>query len=291
MKNTLALLLITCLTFIGTGQVQAQTEASDTIFKVNNETIVCMVLEFNTTEVKYAYADRPNLVLAIENELVDYIRLKTGEIIRPIDNEKAISDLAYDKQKTMNLKFGLLTPLQGYTDFGFEYSKKPLHSLEGSLGIIGLGSNDFSYTKDRGVTASFGYRVFAKPDFHLRKVRNAHRMGGLYVQPTLAFSYHISEGNQFIYDPVTFDYNEEMVRSEVVRSALLLKMGKQYIFGEVFSVDLNVGVGYGFVNSRRLDGPDEDPYYVDYDFGYGFNVIDYNGLALSSSLKIGVLIK
>ncbi|NNJ54653.1 MAG: hypothetical protein HKP14_00895 [Bacteroidia bacterium] len=300
MKNTITLLLILCLSLLGTTLTQAQTtQALDTIVKVNTDIIVCRVQEINTTEVKYIYPDRPGIVLALENELVNYIRLSSGETVRPENNDQEISDLAYEKQKTLNIKLGILTPLNGFTDFGFEYSRKPLHSLEGTLGIIGLGTQgtiiDEISNTDRGVTASFGYKVYAGPDFHLRKVRNAHRMSGMYVKPTISLAYYESVGDLMFYDPSAFDYLEEEVRTSTVKAALTVQIGKQYIFGDIFSLDLNVGAGYGIKNKERIDWPrdyQEPEFYFDFDPGYGFNVFtNGGGFTLSSSLKLGVLIK
>ncbi len=299
MKSIITSLII-CLGLFGTSNAHAQTEALDTIFKVNSDVIICRVSEINTTEVKYYYLDRPGIVLALENELVDYIKLSSGETIRPENNDKQISDLAYAKQKTMNIKLGILTPLNGYTDFGFEYSRKPLHSLEGTLGIIGLGTQgtiiDELTSTDRGVTASFGYKVYAGPDFHLRKVRNAHRMSGIYVKPTISLAYYQSEseiGRSF-YDP---NITEGKYTESTTKAALTVQLGKQYIFGDIFSLDLNIGVGYGIKYQELIDSPqgfDPETYWniFDFDPGYGFNVFtNGGGFTLSSALKLGVLIK
>lgn len=295
MKNILTFLLV--IGFLAsmplTTQAQSE-EGHDTIYKVTNDIIVCTIVELNTTEVKYSYPDRPNIVLAIENELVDYIQLKTGEIIKPENNDKEISDIAYAKQKSMNAKLGILTPLQGYTELGFEYNLKPQHSIETTLGIIGLGSDGLSTTTDRGASLSAGYKVYASPDFHLRKVRNAHRMNGLYVQPTVALSYHTARGDVQVYDPINFTWDTENVSSSIFKGAFLLKIGKQYIFSDIFSVDLNVGVGYGIKDVHRIDSPNEESgieFLFDYEPSYGSRVFERSGFAMSSSLKVGVLLK
>jgi hypothetical protein len=305
MKNyiqqvSLLLCLLTLTMFASAQSTEGKEIKQDTIYKVTGDILVCIVSEMNTTEVKYHYPDRLGVTLALDNELIDYIILSSGEILRPQNSDKEISDLAFDKQKRINIKLGILTPLQGYTDLGFEYSIKPMHSIEGSLGIIGLGSKELnifgSQASDRGATLTAGYKVYARPDFFLRKVRNAHRMSGLYIQPTLAVSYLTSTETVLAYDyDLNKSYNYD-AKSSVFQGALLFKMGKQYIFGDIFSLDINAGVGFGMKNVKEIESSNTD--IMQYDIlysgsygNYGFTTFQGGALALSAGLKIGVLIQ
>lgn len=295
MKNSIKQYILLATLMLFAFAVSAQETETDAIHKHSGEVIYARVTEMNTTEVKYVYPDRPTIVLAIDNELVDYIILSSGEKVRPTNSDKEISDLAYDGQKKMIAKIGLFTPLQGYLDLGFEYSHKPLHSIEGTLGIIGLGTNDLlDFDNDKGVTLSAGYKIYAEPDFHLRKLRNAHRMSGLYFKPTIGLAYFTNESERRFYNFQTGDETSSMVQTQVFQGAALLQIGKQRIFGEVLSIDLNVGLGYGFKSindDNTLNGLEEVGYYNFPQRNYGFNSFSGQSIALSSSIKVGFMIK
>jgi hypothetical protein len=305
MKKTRNTITTAFLILFSLNNIMAQENpVSDIIVKVNDEKIECTVTEMSTTEVKYHYVDRPGVTLAIENELVDHIILSTGETVKPKNNDNEILDIAFNKQKKTAIKLGLFTPLQGYTDIGIEYSHKPMHSIEGTLGIIGLGSDEFSFSDresiNRGVTITAGYKVYSKPDFHLRKVRNSHRMSGLYIKPTLAATY-VNTTDTWVgshYDNNTYEYIEHdfETKSSVLQAAFLLKLGKQYIFGDIFSLDLNGGLGFGMKDVTLDDNRPNtftEAYFPELNsYGnFGFTTFQNGALAMSLDFKIGVLIK
>lgn len=297
MKNSIIAQLFFTTLLLSAFTVFSQETDADAIHKYDGEIIYARVTEMNTTEVKYIYPDRPTIVLAIDNELVDYIILVSGEKVMPTNNDKEINDLAYESQKKMIAKLGLFTPLQGYLDLGFEYSHKPLYSIEGTLGVIGLGTNDLvGLDNDKGVTFSAGYKVYAEPDFHLRKLRNAHRMSGLYLKPTLALAYFTNESETRFYNGQNGDEISKIGTTQVFHGAVLLQFGKQRIFGEVLSTDFNLGLGYGFkeINDKNRNAPAGYEAIGFYNFpqrNYGFTSFSGQSIALSASFKMGFLIK
>ncbi len=295
--NTFTLVLSLLLTSVFSYGQEIE-EKLDKIHKITGEIISAKVSEMNTTEVKYYYPDRPGIVLAVDNELVDFIILSTGETLKPENNEDVIADIEYSKQRNMAIKLGLFTPIQGYTDFGFEYSRKPLHSIEGTLGIIGLGNNNTSLfgneSTDRGAVITAGYKLYAGPDFHLRKLRNSHRMTGLYVKPTIGLSYFTSTTDGVAYSYNTgesIDYSQE---TEVTQGAILLQVGRQIVFGDLISIELNGGLGYGFKSadeSTNIPPGYETFDYFDYTNNYAFSSFQGDGLAGCINFKLGVLLK
>lgn len=300
MKKSIQLFsaLIVMICTVGVYAQTENTQEFDVIYKLDQTTIECRVTEMNTTEVKYHYPDRPGITLAVDIGLVDYVILSTGEKVVPENTDGQVAELAYAKQRNMAAKVAFLTPLQGYTNLGFEYSRKPLQSIEGSLGIIGLGNSDFFYGDNpRGVTISAGYRFYSPPLFSLRKIRNAHRMTGMYIQPSIAFSQYSSEHDQQVYDRATGNYRDITANLAVSRAAFLVKFGQQRVYGDRISLDYNVGIGYGAVSENITYNVSTQNvefgygYYSDGGVGYGFSVIDAVGLALSSTLKIGFLFK
>jgi hypothetical protein len=169
---------------------KAQITSLDTIFKVNNTLIVCDVIEMSTTEVRYTYPEKPNLVLAVSLELVKEVKLKTGETLKPSNDEEMLT-VHYDNQKTMAIKLKPFSPINGFLGVGFEKSLKPGVSLEATLSIIGVGFDALSLFEGNrtvsGMGVTLGQRFYAKPDISLKGLKRAHRMSGTYIKPELAF--------------------------------------------------------------------------------------------------------
>ncbi len=136
--------------------------------------------------------------------------------------------------------------------------------MEFTLSLIGLGFNNPEDAAGLGLKA--GYKFIRSPDHYIRGMRYAHILKGGYVKPELAFA----------------RYNLRSRDEEVIKAAIILNLGKQWIFSDVFLVDLYIGAGYGMTTSRI-----EDPEYP-----HDFVVVDPEfPLALDAGFRLGFLIK
>ena len=72
----------------------------------------------------------------------------------------------------------------------------------------------------------------------------AHILKGAYIAPEIALRYMSFETYSYNYD--NNYYRETQYREENFSLAIMLKLGKQWIFDDSFLVDIYGGIGYGF---------------------------------------------
>lgn len=246
--------------------------AQDRIIKKNNDVINCKVSEIATDEIKYYYTDNPNLIFGIDKALVDRIEFATGEIV-VIEKNTLQNTEYYANQNRNALKFNFLSPLFGTTEFAFERSVTPSRSWETALGIVGLG-NDIQGIDPRGVYGKFAFKLKRSPDYYMHRMHYSHLLKGAYIAPEIALRYIAYDQETYAYYGSASQYSID--REKLFTMAIMLKLGKQWVFDDAFLIDIYAGLGYGF-------GGD------DYDgLPYGFIVApDEFPIALSSGIRIG----
>ncbi|NQU51917.1 MAG: hypothetical protein HQ522_05215 [Bacteroidetes bacterium] len=267
MKNLLTfLLLFASITAI----------SQDKIIKKNSEIINCKVTEIAADEVKYYYSENSKLVFGIDKALVEKIEFATGEVIEIEDNTFKNPEY-YANQGKRALKINFLSPLFGTTEFAYEQSIKSGKSWETALGIVGLG-NDIADINPRGVYGKFAYKFIKSPDFYMNRMHYSHILKGAYFAPEIAvriMSYDKNRWNDYNY------YSSSVQKPTIEREdnfsvALMLKIGKQWIFDDVFLIDIYTGIGYGFGGDDYEGLP------------YGFIVAPNEfPIAMTSGIKIG----
>ena len=133
-----------------------------------------------------------------------------------------------------------------------------------------------------------GYKLYTGPDFHLRRMRNAHRMNGLYIKPKVAFAYY----DQHYNTSSSLSGGSGPYKKSFLKSAMILELGRQHVFGDIISVDYNLGLGYGTKSVTESPSSDDERLRIfDFDNNYNFGVLEGSGFAFSSSLKVGFLLK
>ncbi len=244
MKTTLILTVI----FLFTGSLFSL-EAQDRIVKRDGETIVCKVLEIGSKEIKYSLAEYDFQVqFNIEKSQVDRVIFENGKELHIDHAAEAMKSTEYNSrdlflvQNKNAVKISFLGPVFGTTTFGYERAIKPGQSIEAEIGIIGLAFNNDSRGNGAGVGFSAGYKFIRSPDHYLEGMRYAHILKGGYVRPEINFaSYELRDDNL-----------------SVTNFAVLLTLGKQWIYSDVFLVDIFAGFGYGYTNNGGID---TTPYY------------------------------
>ena len=245
--------------------LQAQ---EDRIITRDGETISCKVAEVGSEEIAYTLAEYNHEVrFTIAKSKVERIVFANGqelvidhaEMARASAEENSADLFLIQKKNAIKAEF--LTPINGVTGFSYERALKPGQSVEASIGIIGLGFNNPGAAAGLGIKA--GYKFIRSPDFYLDGMRYAHILKGGYVRPELAFA---------SYSLRTEDRN-------VTKMAIMLNIGKQWVFSDVFLVDLFFGLGYGYSSA---EGMDDWPYY----FAVGTNDVP---LAFNWGFRIGFL--
>lgn len=222
--------------------------AQDRIVKRDGEVIECKVLEVGSEEIKYSLAEYNFQVqFAIHKKQVDKIVFENGQELT-IDHAAAAREDAESNSADLFLvqnknavKVNFLSPLSGITTLSYERALRPGQSIEFSAGIIGLGFQNPNDALGLGLQA--GYKFIRSPDYYLEGMRYAHILKGGYVRPELDFaSYELREKDR-----------------HVTKFAVLLNIGKQWVFSDVFLVDLYFGIGYGYSNAREFE---DWPYFI-----------------------------
>jgi hypothetical protein len=267
MKTIKLFLIFACI--IGYSSIHAQ----DIIVQKNADTLQCDIKEIGTEEIKYTLPGYPTDVLfAMSKEKIRVLIFENGQemsFMNEMDNP-----MNYADQNKNAIKLDFLSPLTGNTTFAYERSLKPGMSLEGTLGIIGLGYDPNDYDP-RGSFVKFGVKFIKSPDFYLKGMRYAHILKGGYIKPEIGFSYFtkLTETYDYRYPD---DYGYDIQREDYVSFVVQVVLGKQWVINDVFLVDFYGGLGYGF------DGGDGEYY-------YGYAISPEVPLSFSAGLKIGIL--
>ncbi len=255
--------------------------SQDTIYTKNNEKIICKIKEISTDEIKYQLTNSDILIGVDEND-VKKINLSNGTVMK---FEYSMFDKArYKDQKKNALKFRILSPLYGYSDFTYERSIKPGQSFEASLGIIGLGVQPgngftgFAYAgyqnyDYKGVSLRIGYKFISTPNFYLKGIRYAHLLKGFYFRPELAFSTYNYQSPPYGYSNNSPTYNSV----NITAFAILWNIGYQFIFNDIIALDMYFGIGFGQASNQQFG------------IQYGYSTGGKTPIAVSSGIRIGFL--
>lgn len=256
--------------------------AQDKIYKRNNEVIICEITELGEDEVKYTMEETDDLVYVIDKDRIEKIVFESGKEM--VFHGKMNDPELYLGQNKNAFKVGMFSPMTGALSLGYERSLKPGASVEGTLGLIGVGIEEARYDNPVGAYIKAGYKFINTPDFALKGMRYSHVLKGGYVKPEFAFSTY--QRDMSLYNGQTGTYTES--RENIVAGALILNFGKQWVMSNVFLIDLYGGIGYGFDNMKSKQN------YYDYygpSYHYGFTVGGEIPLAFTAGFKVGFLTK
>jgi hypothetical protein len=257
--------------FIGTNLV-----AQDIIYlKGSKEEIKAKVIEIGLDGIRYTlYEKTDSPILNIDKLKVQKLVLEDGT--EYVFKDPFFDEAMYADQKKNAIKIGFLNPFLGSTQFTYERSLKPGQSIEATLGIIGLGF-DPSESNSVGATIKFGYKFIKTPSYMMRGMHYSHLLKGGYVRPEIAMNFYSYDG--YSYD----NFGNNRTRNSVVSGAIIVNLGHQWVYADVFLIDLYFGLGYGFSND---DGPEGS------NFHYGF-VGGYEDfpIVISGGFRIGFMIK
>lgn len=266
------------------------------IHKKTGEILLVKIIEIGLDEIKYQDPIDESILRVIDKDVVKKIVLNGREedIQTGFDNSEFYAD-----QKKRAIKLNFFSPLSNYyVEAGFEKSIRPGMSMDFSIGFIGVGNNpgrlDFNRNSDNynpdlvieaddeSAAGSFvraGVKFINTPSFYTRGMRYSHILKGGYLKPELQFG--------------AFGFNETVRNTNTGESTsrnrgdsyggLFLNIGKQWVYSDIFLVDISYGLGYGFSSNS------------DYLSHYSMWIVDRSnnavGLGQRFSLNVGVLIK
>lgn len=290
MKKTIYLLTVTLLFSI-------QAFSQDKIYKKNGEIVEAKVIEIGETEIKYkVFTDQDGPIYAVDKDRLTKIIYQSG---REETYQNSLRDTSlYTDQAKKTIKLNFLSPLLGYTQLSYEQNIKPGRSYELTVGIIGLGkrqkTEDYNYysngtttynkyyRKAAGAFVGAGYKFVKLPNFVRNGDKYSHILQGAYAKPELMLGAYsqVSPENSF-YEPSVNMLNE---KETVLFGAFIINLGKQWILGDSFLIDIYGGIGYGADNQ---DNSTYDSYNGNH---FALNIAGDSGIGFTGGLKVGLLL-
>lgn len=276
MKNLTFIIAILAFSLNSYGQ----TSKLDSIFIKNTTVIIGKVLEIGTSEVKYVQPQiNEEVVYIIGKDEIERIVFFNGNEQQFNTEPKKFatvesnSEELFKVQKKNALKVDFLSIAANTLALTYERSLKPGRSIEFSTGIIGIGTA-LKEEDASGILFRGGYKLTKSPDFYINEMRYSHILKGSYVKFEFDFASYDVTGSMNFFD------DEE--RYGNTKWALLIVLGKQWVFGDNFLIDIYSGFGLG-------DNSIED---LDLTYPYGFLTLGDNfPLAFSLGMRLGFLIK
>lgn len=206
----------------------------------------------------------------------------------------------YADQSKNAIKLNFLSPLLGYTQLNFEHNLRPGRGYELSLGFIGLGKrqelgSDYdpatgtstpTYRNALGLFLGGGYKFSKMPDFVRRGDKYSHVLQGSYAKPEVILGVYGQNNYR------SSSSTSQIEKETVAFGGLLINIGKQWVLGDAFLIDLYGGLGYAFdTHSKKQTGSVGEIYY-DNSIGNHFALINGldNGLGFTGGFKIGLLL-
>lgn len=277
------------LFFLALFLFSAALNAQDKIYRKNGQVLKVKILEISSSEIKYRiYGDDNGPIYVLEKDRINKIVYENGRVETPTIDIKDPEQ--YEDQLKKAIKINFLSPLLGYTQFGFEKSTGVGKSYELTMAIIGAGKNQtldfYTYPQAQkrdqfGIAFGAGYKFNKLPDFLFGRTRFTHLMQGAYAKPTL---YLGNYSENVVVDKGTGQQVVE--RQNITFGAVQLELGKQWVFGEKFLLDLYWGFGIG------ADSKKEEYYYDSEAYNYVIQRLGTSpGFSLNGGVKLGLLIK
>jgi hypothetical protein len=274
--------------------VTVNAQSQHEIHKKDGSILYVKVVEISLDAIKYVSPTDDSVLIEIDKAVVNKLVMGGEEqvISSGMDNPEFYAD-----QRKKAIKFNFISPLSNYyLEVGYEKSLAPGRSLDFNVGFIGVGKSpgrlsydgfydydlfdDFYYSVDEESVKGFfvrgGYKFINTPDYAMRGMRYSHLLKGGYIKPEVqigSFYYDESRTDEF-------GNRETLANQSEVYGGLIINLGKQWVFSDIFLVDLSAGVGYGFSSNEDVNG------------NYSMSISQREGMgaAFRSSLNIGILL-
>lgn len=205
-------------------------------------------------------------------------------ILLAVGDTSAQEQTPNQESKKNVVKVDFLTPLFGSTCLSYERSIRPGVGLEGTIGLIGLGA-DMTGLQPKGGLVKFG------PRFMHATGNKSSILRGTYLQPQIILGAYES---QFEWYPDGHP-SQLTVREQNSYINIMLVLGKQMVFSNVFAIDYYCGFGYGFTNIKTLTDMSgiNGEYEKSFAHTYGALTVGDESfpLAISAGIKLGYLFK
>jgi hypothetical protein len=255
--------------------------AQDTIYMKSKKQIVSKVVEIGLTEIKFK--DINNIdgpVIVIRKASVEKIRYANGSEFLVTQDPYAVNKEESILNKSNVVKFEFMSHL----GFGFEHMLKIGMNLETKIGIIGPGISE-NTDNVSGMYVKAGIKFMTGKDVVIDGMRYAHQLRGFYIKPELIFN-QFTLTTQRYYFPYYYSSSEKIT---VTNFAMDIVFGKQFILGNIMTLDIYAGLGYGSQNIKpKSNYINEYENYVTSCYSHTFGGND-SPVVTSGGISLGVI--
>jgi hypothetical protein len=262
--------------------------SQDTLFYRNGSSQVVKVMEVGTDEVKYRDWKSPDAPqFSVPKDDIKRIAFLDGNQLRFEEDMLSVAPNYEAAKKTHAIKVNFLSPLFNHLCFGYEGLIKKGMSTEFKLGIIGVGNDNVEeqYSNTSGAYFKAGVKFINAPNYVVKGMKRTHPLRGGYIKPELIYSVFEKtvQTNSYYTSAAQFE------TGTFHNYAFNIVFGKQWIMGDVLSLDFSFGIGYGG-QSTTVDYQDFDgeSYFEEQAYSHFYAGPDFP-MIFNSALTIGVV--
>jgi hypothetical protein len=263
--------------------------SQDTLFYRNGSSQVVKVMEVGTDEVKYRDWKSPYAPqFSVPKDDIKRIAFLDGNQLRFEEDMLSVAPNYEAAKKTHAIKVNFLSPLFNHLCFGYEGLVKKGMSTEFKLGIIGVGNDNVEeqYSNTSGAYFKAGVKFINAPNYVVKGMKRTHPLRGGYIKPELIYS--VFE-KTVMTSSGSWNAPQQFETGTFHNYAFNIVFGKQWIMGDIVTLDFGFGIGYGgqstTVDYKDLDG---ELYFEEQAYSHVFTGPNFP-LVLNSALTIGVL--
>jgi hypothetical protein len=248
----------------------------DILIKRSGDTLKTKILEIGIDEIKFRHFHFQNgPIIVISKNEVKTIIYENGSTLTIIPDPYDVTPEINIRNKSHSIKADFFAPLLNHITLGYEYALKPGINLEFKVGVIGPGVRE-NEDNASGILFKGGIKFQKGSDFYEKGMKYTHPLKGGYIKPEFMFSqFNRNSGSSNDKDWYT-------------NYAINIVFGKQFILGNLLTLDYFAGFGYGWQKSNF-----KSFYYYDDDF----ELYDYSHmylgekfpLTLSAGMTIGYI--
>ena len=288
----LSYILILMLACNGVGYAQ------DVIHKKGGEKIKCKITQVSPEEITYKRLDEVDgPTYTIDKAKILKVVYQNGRVETYVSNASLNDPELYADQLKRAIKVNFFSPQVGYFQVTYEKNIKPGQCYELDLAILGLGRNitvgqyyeSGQYTTAKrgafGLAVGGGFKYNKLPNFISRGSRYAHVMQGAYIKPNAILGVY---KENYVNDLIN---NGVLKKRTVLYGSLGLDLGKQFVFGEKFLLDIGGSLGYMADTKSRNTGSSFSSEDIFANNFTGTRLGTGAGLMIGFAVKAGILIK
>ncbi|HTL83061.1 MAG TPA: hypothetical protein VL651_15215 [Bacteroidia bacterium] len=217
--------------------------AQDTLYKTDNTKIACKVTEIGSTEIKYKKWDNQDgPVYSVDKSDVRRIVYANGTSEMITQDQYAVAPTNTMRARKRAITTRPLSPLDGFVCIGYQQALTPSRAVTTEVGLIGPKVGTMFDQNANGFYFKGGMRFKRVPDVVTKDMQWSYALGGFYFEPQIMISNFSKDIS--IYNNTT--YTTSTQRANFTGGAFLMNIGRQSVFGDILTLDLAAGIGYGF---------------------------------------------